>query len=99
MAWLAPAASVLAFVLIVFFRLFSSKLGSAISIVAAISGLLVFGYVFSQFDKTGAGEFSNEWFTVGSTVITVGINVDQLSVVMLGIVTFVALLVHDSILN
>lgn len=94
MAWLAPAISVLAFVLIVVFRLFESKLGSAISILGAISGLSIVGYVVNQFDKTGAGEFSSEWFTVGSTVITVGITVDQLSVVMLAIVTFVALLVQ-----
>ena len=93
-AWLAPAACILAFVLITLMRLFDSKLGALISIVGIASGFAIFLYVYSQFNNSGAEEFAREWFSIGSTEITIGIAIDQLSVVMLGVVTFVALLVQ-----
>ncbi len=93
-AWLAPAACILAFLLIVSFRMFDSKIGSIISIVAIASGFAIFLYVFGQFNESGPAEFAREWFTIGSTKITLGMAIDQLSVVMLGVITFVALLVQ-----
>ena len=93
-AWLAPAACILAFVLIVSLRMFDSKIGSVISIVAIASGFAIFLYVFGQFNESGPAEFAREWFTIGSTKITLGMAIDQLSVVMLGVITFVALLVQ-----
>jgi NADH-quinone oxidoreductase subunit L len=50
--------------------------------------------VLREFLSSGGGIFSVDWFTVGDTTFSWGIIVDELSVMMLGLVTFVALAVQ-----
>ncbi|MCH8195658.1 MAG: NADH-quinone oxidoreductase subunit L, partial [Chloroflexi bacterium] len=65
-----------------------------LSLLAILAGFGVFWYVLSEFLSSGGGTFSVDWFTAGDTTFTWGILVDELSVVMLGLVTFVALMVQ-----
>lgn len=56
--------------------------------------LPVFFRVFNAVDPGPALEYKLEWFRIGSTVIEAGIVLDNLSVLMLTLVTFISLLVH-----
>ena len=93
-AWLAPAVSASAFFAIVILGRFLPREGSFLSTLSILIGFFVFWYVFFEFLEFGGGEFSVDWFTVGNTTLSWGIIVDELSVVMLGLVTFVALMVQ-----
>lgn len=89
-AWIAPALGVCSFLLIVLLGKFLPKQGAPISIASAIAGFGIFCYVFNSFVSSGGGVFPVEWFTIGSHTFSWGIIIDELSLVMLGLVTFVA---------
>ena len=93
-AWLAPLLCASAFGLIVIAGRFLPKQGAFISLLAIFGGFVIFWYVFSDFLTSGGGTFSREWFSVGESTFTIGIIVDELSLIMLGLVTFVAMLVQ-----
>ncbi|MBI2855296.1 MAG: NADH-quinone oxidoreductase subunit L, partial [Chloroflexi bacterium] len=93
-AWLAPALSASAFFAIVLIGRFLPREGAFLSVLAILAGFAVFWYVLLEFLDSGGGEFTVDWFTVGSSTLSWGIIVDELSVVMLGIVTFVALMIQ-----
>ena len=93
-AWVIPALSASAFFLVVIFGRFLPGRGSFISVTAIFLGFLLFWYVLRDLLATGAGSFSINWLTIGDTSIAWGVIVDRLSVTMLGLVTFVALLVQ-----
>ena len=93
-AWVIPALSASAFFIVVLFGRFLPKQGSFISIIAIFLGFLLFWYVLRDLLGTGAAAFSLNWITIGDTHITWSIVVDRLSVTMLGLVTFVALLIQ-----
>ena len=93
-AWLAPTLSASAFCAIVVLGRFLPKQGAFLSLLAILAGFGVFWYVLSEFLSSGGGVFSVDWFTVGGSTFSWGIIVDELSVVMLGLVTFVALMVQ-----
>ena len=103
-AWVIPALGAAAFFFIVFFiRAFTPgsavakhvpSLSAATSILAIGLGFLLFWFVLADLLNSGPGSFSIHWLTLGDTRLSWGILVDNLSVVMLGLVTFVALLVQ-----
>ena len=93
-AWLIPALSASAFFLIVVFGRFLPGQGAFISVSAIFLGFLLFWFVLLDLLAQGAGSFSLNWLSVGDTTITWGMDVDRLSVTMLGLVTFVALVVQ-----
>ena len=93
-AWVIPALSASAFFLVVVFGRFLPGQGSFISILAILLGFVLFWYVLRDLLVGGPASFSLDWLTVGNTRITWGVAVDRLSVAMLGLVTFVALLVQ-----
>ena len=95
-AWVIPALSASAFFLIVLFGRFLPQKGAFISILAILAGFVLFWFVLGDLLSSGLdfGVFSLNWLTIGSTSITWGVLVDRLSVVMLGLVTFVAFLVQ-----
>ncbi|MEC9439427.1 MAG: NADH-quinone oxidoreductase subunit L [Chloroflexota bacterium] len=95
-AWLIPALSVLAFPITLFLgRLLPGK-GSFIPIVAIAAGFILFWFVLSDFLSGGSVPLhvDIEWINIGFWEITWGFLVDRISVVMLGLITFVALLVQ-----
>ena len=93
-AWLAPAFSASAFLAIVVLGRFLPRQGAFLSLLSILAGFGVFWYVLREFLSFGGGIFSVDWFTAGDSIFTWGIIVDELSVVMLGLVTFVALMVQ-----
>ena len=93
-AWLIPALCFVAFPVIAIFGRFLPGKGSFLAIAA---GFVLFLFVaFDRIDQgaTGLDVFTREWFQAGSATFTWGIIVDPLTVVMLGLVTFVALMVQ-----
>ena len=95
-AWVIPAVNVSAFFAVVVIGRLSARLGAAVSITAIAVSFALFWYVLRDLLATGVESrtLSVEWLVAGDTTIHWGVLVDRLSVVMLGLVTFVALLVQ-----
>jgi NADH-quinone oxidoreductase subunit L len=97
LAWLIPAFSFAAFFLIIAIGRFLPGKGAWIAILAIAAGFVVSWLVtMDRIDQgdTGVSYFSRKWFDAGSLELTWGMIIDPLSVVMLGLVTFVALMVQ-----
>jgi NADH-quinone oxidoreductase subunit L len=90
-AWIAPALGVLSFALLALCRKYLPQQGSLLSIASMLASFGIFCYVLNSFISSGGGVFSINWFTIGTHSFTLGIIVDELSLVMLGLITFVAL--------
>ena len=93
-AWLAPVFCVAAFTVIVVLGRFLPRQGAHLSVLAILGGFVIFWYVLTEFLSTGGGSYQVDWFTVGDVTLSWGIIVDELSIVMLGLVTLVALAVQ-----
>ena len=97
-AWVIPALSASAFFLVVLFGRWLPMRGAFISIAAVLLGFVLFWFVLADLMTRGDAGFSDvfrvDWIVVSDLTITWGVIVDRLSVTMLGLVTFVALLVQ-----
>ena len=108
-AWLIPVFCFAAAPIIVVSGRFLPGKGSSLSILAIGAGFVVFWVVLASFLDAGASakdcftsqdtgsltcHFTHSWFHAGELELFWGIVVDPLAVVMLGLVTFVALLVQ-----
>ena len=93
-AWVIPALSASAFFIVAIVGRFLPGKGAFVSIAAIALGFLLFWYVFADLLSSGDAFLSINWLSIGETEITWGVTVDRLSVTMLGLVTFVALLVQ-----
>ncbi len=93
-AWAIPALSAIAFFIVLPFRRRLPMQGAPISIGAILLGFALFWVVLARFLAEGGGGASVEWLSVGDTTISWGVSVDRISVTLLGLVTFVALLVQ-----
>ena len=93
-AWVIPALSAGAFFLVLPFRRRLPKQGAYLSIAAILGGFALFWFVLLGFLDNGTYGSSVRWLSVGATKLTWGVHVDEISVTMLGLVTFVALLVQ-----
>ena len=102
-AWLIPVFSFGAFLVVVLFGRFLPGKGSFLSILAIAGGFAVFWFVLASFldnDSVGCGlgqsdlDCSIEWFKVGGLQLNWAMIIDPITIVMLGLVTFVALLVQ-----
>ena len=95
-AWLIPALSILAFPITIVLGRFLPGKGSFIPIVAIMAGFILFWFVLFDFLSGGSVPLhvDIDWIDIGFWKITWGFLVDRISVVMLGLITFVALLVQ-----
>ena len=107
-AWLIPVFSFASFGVIVLFGRFLPGKGAYLAILAIAAGFGVFWWVLSSFldhDSLGCGlgqvqldgslvDCSREWFSVGGIQLDWGMIIDPITIVMLGLVTFVALMVQ-----
>ena len=93
-AWVIPALSASAFFIVAIVGRFLPGKGAFVSIAAIALGFVLFWFVFADLLSSGDAFFSISWLSIGETDITWGVTVDRLSVTMLGLVTFVALLVQ-----
>ena len=96
LAWLIPGLSAGAFVAV---ALGGGRLpgkGAFVAIAAMAGGLAL--WVVAAADLLGSGldyyAYGVEWLAIGDMAIGWGVHVDRLAVAMLGLVTFVALLVQ-----
>ncbi len=93
-AWVIPALSAGAFFIVLPFRRYLPVQGAPLSIAAILLGFVLFWFVLADLLASGTADLSIRWLSVGDTTLTWGTTVDQISVTMLGLVTFVALLVQ-----
>ena len=93
-AWVIPALSVSAFFITATVGRHLPRQGVYVPIAAIALGFVIFWYVLADLVANGARTFAIDWIVLGNTTISWGVIVDRLSVTMLGLVTFVALLVQ-----
>ena len=93
-AWLIPALSAVAFFIVLPFRRYLPLQGAVVSIIAILLGFVLFWFVLAGLLNEGSVSYGIDWLRIGSTAIAWGVAVDEISVTMLGLVTFVALLVQ-----
>ena len=93
-AWAIPALSASAFVVVALFGRWLPMRGAFVSVAAILLGFVLFWLVLVDLLENGGGTFSVGWLVLGDVSITWGVIVDRLSVTMIGLVTFVALLVQ-----
>ena len=99
-AWLAPALSFAAFGLVAVLGRYLPWKGAFLAILAIAGAFGVFWYVLNDFLSQGVGTygFSITWFEIGAAPakwsIHWGMIIDPLAVVMLGIVSFIAMLIQ-----
>ncbi len=90
-AFLAPAIPAIAFALILVTGRRLPGIAPYLSIAAILASFVVWVIVLLAFLDDGAGTRSIEWFSVGGFEFTWGTTVDEISIVMLGLVSFIAL--------
>ena len=93
-AWVIPALSASAFVVVALFGRWLPMRGAFVSVAAVLLGFVLFWLVLADLLANGGGTFSVDWLVLGDVAVTWGVIVDRLSVTMIGLVTFVALLVQ-----
>ena len=93
-AWVIPALSASAFVGVALFGRWLPMRGAFVSVAAILLGFVLFWFVLADLLENGGGTFSADWLVLGDVSVTWGVIVDRLSVTMIGLVTFVALLVQ-----
>ena len=96
LAWLIPSLSAAAFVIVALGGRWLPGRGAFVSILAMAAGFAL--WMVALTDMLGSGvsvvSYGVEWLTAGGTSIGWGVHIDRLTIVMLGLVTFVALLVQ-----
>ena len=93
-AWVIPALSAGAFFIVLPFRRYLPAQGAFVSILAILLGFALFWFALVGLLSSGATAYGISWLSIGNTTINWGVAVDEISVTMLGLVTFVALLVQ-----
>ena len=93
-AWAIPALSAVAFFIVLPFRRYLPLQGAFVSIIAILLGFGLFWFVLGGLLSGGSTAYGVDWLRIGDTVIGWGVAVDEISATMLGLVTFVALLVQ-----
>ena len=90
-AWLVPALSAIAFLLIITVGRTLPREGAFLAPLAALAGFVLFWFILADLLDVGNAGFSIDWLEAGDARLTWGMILDPLSVMMLGLVTFVAL--------
>ena len=93
-AWLAPAACVGAFMALALFGRYLPWKGPYIAIGAIGFGFVLFWFLLNDLLHGAAREFSATWFEAGGGVFDLGMTIDPVAMVMMGVITFVSLLVQ-----
>ena len=90
-AWLIPALSAIAFAVIVTVGRVLPRQGAFLAPLAALLGFALFWFVLIDLLGHESEAFSIAWLEAGPAQLKWGMIIDPLSVIMLGMVTFVAL--------
>lgn len=92
-AWLIPLFPFATFVFNLFFGKKLPRKGSYVAIASISLSLVLSLFIFGQVINGRTLEFSRTWLTVGKTDISMGFLVDQLTAVMLLVITTIGLAV------
>ncbi len=93
-AWLAPAACVGAFTALALFGRYLPWKGAYIAVGAIGFGFVLFWFLLRDLLNGATREFSTLWFEAGGGVFDLGMTIDPVALVMMGVITFVSLLVQ-----
>ena len=95
-AWVIPGSAVIAFCLTSLFGKALPFKGIFLPIIAALLGFILFCFIFIDFmlADVSVTTASIDWMVVGDWSLTWGFSVDEISIVMLGLVTFISLVVQ-----
>ena len=96
-AWLAPAACVGAFSILAPLHFSGRRLSSkgAVLAVGAIGfSFILFWFLLNSLLNGAEREFSVSWFDAGGDAFNLGLTLDPIAMVMMGVITFVSLLVQ-----
>ena len=93
-AWLLPAICAGAFCANILIGRRLPGQGALLPIAAIAVAFALFWFVMNDVVDAGAGSFSRTWFDAGDITINLGMTVDELTIIMLGLVTAVALAVQ-----
>ena len=93
-AWLLPALCAGGFVAVVLLGRGLPGQGAFIAVLAIAACFGMFWPIMVSVVQDGPGSFARVWFEAGDITLKLGMTVDQLAIVMLGLVTAVALAVQ-----
>jgi len=95
-AWLLPAIPACAFVLLVLLRNLLPRRGDWVSILAILASFIAFFFVLGDFlaDGSQPADRGFQWLAFGNYGLRIGFYVDQITIVMLFVVTTIALMVN-----
>ncbi|NQW17573.1 MAG: NADH-quinone oxidoreductase subunit L [Chloroflexi bacterium] len=93
-AFLAPAIPAGAFVAILLFGKWLPGRGAYLSIGAITASLVIFFIALADMNANGPEVFSIDWFEVAGSQFTWGVSVSPISLTMVGIVSFVSLMIQ-----
>ena len=94
-AWLLPALCIGAFgVIALLGRRLGGAASAALAVAAIAAAFALFWLVTSDHLDSGPAVFSRVWFDAGDARVRLGMNVDQLAIIMLGLVTAVSLAIQ-----
>ena len=95
-AWIIPGLAVIAFCITSLFGKNLPYKGIFLPIAAALLGFIFFCLIFVDFISTGfnPSSVSIDWIVIDNLSITWGFSIDEISILMLGLVTFISLLVQ-----
>jgi NADH-quinone oxidoreductase subunit L len=94
LAIIAVASPFVAFLINAIFIPKQSKISGGVSAIAILASLVLSGFVFTQVWNSAEIHIPHEWFTIGNIHISIGIWLNNLSVLMLLLVSAIALPVH-----
>ena len=95
LSWVLPALNLIAFLgALATHRIKKGIVAAAISIVAIFTAFVVFWFLVSEILQNGFLADQITWFQIAETKIILGFYVDRLTVLLLGLITFVALIVQ-----
>lgn len=93
-AWLLPALCGGAFASILFLGRYTPLRGAPIAIASIATCFALFWFFMSDVVTDGGRSFERFWFEAGDISISLGMTIDELALVMIGLVTTVSLAVQ-----
>ena len=93
-AWLLPALCAAAFLPIALVGRRLPGQGTLLAVLAIGAGFALFWFITMDFLRDGPKSFEIDWFDAGEISLKLGMTIDQLTIVMLGLVTSVAFAVQ-----
>ena len=93
-AWLAPAACMGAFTVLALFGRSLAGKGALLALGAIGFAFVLFWFLLNSLLNGAERDFTASWFDAGGDAFDLGLTLDPVAMVMMGVITFVSLLVQ-----